>query len=255
MSFILVLSLAGCGNKTNSSTSKDNNVNTTKESSEDNKTNADVNKSEQTSNSTNADSKVLIVYFSMPETANPGNMTKEEDNSTVVINGEVLGNTQYAAYVIQQNTEANIFRIEPKTPYTTDHNMLVDQAKKEQNQDYRPEIKEQVDNMDQYDTIFLGYPNWWADMPMIVYSFLEEYDLSGKTIIPFNTHGGSGFSNTISTIEDLQPNASVDKDGFTVSRDDVQEAEPEIIAWLNKLGFSSSIQKLEPDATLGYSYE
>lgn len=238
MSIILVFSLAGCGNTTKSSTSTENNVNTTEESSGDNKTYTVVDKFEQTSNSTNTDSNVLIVYFSMPETTNTENMSEDEDNSVVLINGEVLGNTQYVAYVIQKNTGANIFRIEPETPYTTDHDMLVDQAKEEQNQSYRPVIKEQVENIERYDTIFLGYPNWWGDMPMILYSFLEEYDLSGKTIIPFNTHGGSGFSNTISTIEDLQPNASVNEDGFTVSRDNVQEAEPEIIAWLNELEFS-----------------
>ena len=180
----------------------------------------------------------LVVYFSMPETTNPNNMTQEEDNSVVVINGEVLGNTQYVAYVIQENTGADIFRIEPETPYPTDHETLVDLAKEEQNQNARPKLKASIENFEQYDTVFIGYPNWWGDMPMILYSFFDEYDFSGKTIIPFNTHGGSGFSNTINTITKLEPAATVNQNGFTVSRNSVQEAEPDILSWLKEIGYS-----------------
>jgi flavodoxin/acetyl esterase/lipase len=190
-------------------------------------------------NSSNG-SNILVVYFSQPETGDPNDMTQEEANSTVVINGEVLGNTQYVAYVIQENTDADIFRIEPETPYPLDHGTLLAQAREEQNRDSRPAIHSRVDNIGEYDTVFLGHPTWWADMPMILYSFLEEYDLSGKTIIPFNTHGGSGFSNTINAIIELQPNAMVSKDGFTVSRNNVQDAKSDIIAWLNGLGYSKT---------------
>ena len=182
--------------------------------------------------------KSLVVYFSMPETTDPDNMTQEEENSTVVIDGEVLGNTQYVAYVIQENTGADIFRIEPETPYPTDHDTLVDLAAEEQDNNARPVIKDSIENLEQYDTIFIGYPNWWGDMPMILYSFFDQYDFSGKTIVPFNTHGGSGFSNTISTIAELEPSAEVNEDGFTVSRNNVQEAEPDIISWLNDLGYT-----------------
>lgn len=178
--------------------------------------------------------KTLVVYFSMPETTDPNNMTEEEANSTVVIDGEVLGNTQYMAYVIQDTLGADIFRIEPETPYPTDHEVLVDLALEEQNDNARPAIKDSIENLEQYDTIFLGYPNWWGDMPMILYSFLEEYDFGGKTIIPFNTHGGSGFSNTISSIREEQPNAEV-MDGLSISRNRIQDAEQDIIDWVNGL--------------------
>lgn len=117
--------------------------------------------------------KTLIVYFSMPETTDPDNMTQEEDNSTVVINGEVLGNTQYVAYVIQENIGADIFCIEPETPYPTDHDTLVDLAAEEQDQAARPAIKDHIENLEQYDTIFIGFPNWWGDMLMILYSFFD----------------------------------------------------------------------------------
>lgn len=186
-------------------------------------------------------SNTLVVYFSMPETTNPdeSSMTEEERNSTVIIDGEVLGNTQYVAYVIQENTGADLFRIEPEVPYPTDHDTLVDQAAEEQDNGARPAIKDTIENFDQYDTIFVGYPNWWGDMPMILYTFFDTYDFSGKTIIPFNINGGSGFSNTISTIAELEPDASIYEDGFTVSRNNVQEAEPDILAWLNELGYSN----------------
>lgn len=187
-----------------------------------------------TASESKSDSKTLVVYFSQPETNNAENMTQEEDNSTVVINGEVLGNTQYMAYVIAENTNADIFRIEPETPYPTDHSTLVDLAADEQDQKARPAIKDQITNLDDYDTIFLGYPNWWGDMPMILYTFLESYDLSGKTVIPFNTHGGSGFSSTISSIRSLQPNSNV-LEGLSISRDHIQDAEQEIVDWVNGL--------------------
>ena len=182
-------------------------------------------------------SKILVVYFSMPETDNPHNMTQEEENSTVVIDGKVMGNTQYVAQLIQNMTGGDIFRIEPERPYPTEHDALVDLAKEEQKRNARPAISGRIDSLGSYDTIFLGYPNWWADMPMILYTFLESCDLSGKTIIPFNTHGGSGFSRTIETIARLQPSARVIKNGFSVSRNDVERAEPDIAVWLTELGY------------------
>ena len=94
----------------------------------------------------------------------------------------------------------------------------------------------QIENLDSYDVIFLGYPNWNADLPMPLYTFLESYDLSGKTIIPFTTHGGSGFSRTIQTIRDLQPNATVEENGLSISRNSVPEAESDVTEWISGLG-------------------
>lgn len=185
----------------------------------------------------NTTKKPLIVYFSMPETDNPKDMTEEEENSTVVIDGKVLGNTQFIALLIQKYTGGDIFRIEPKTPYPTDHKTLVALAKEEQNRSARPALLHNVANLEDYDTVFLGYPNWWGDMPMIVYTFLQTHDLSGKTVIPFNTHGGSGFSRTISTIQELVPKANVITRGFTVSRNRVDRAEPDLKAWVQRMGW------------------
>lgn len=190
---------------------------------------------DQTENTSSGEtSKKLVVYFSMPETTDPDNMSREEELSTVVINGEVLGNTQYVAYIIQQNTGADIFRIEPVTPYPLDHSELEDIAQREQQENARPEIAGVVENIDQYDTVFFGFPNWYYDMPMIMYSFLDQYDLSGKTIVPFVTSGGSGFSDAISTIGEMEPDATVITDGLSISRNVVQDAEQDIIDWLNE---------------------
>ena len=183
--------------------------------------------------------RILVVYFSMPETDNPRNMTRDEENSTVVIDGKVLGNTQYVAQLIQEMTGGDLFRIEPLNPYPTDHRTLVELAKEEQRRNFRPPLAGQVENINAYDTVFIGYPNWWADMPMALYTFLESYDLSGKTVIPFNTHGGSGFSSTISTIAGLQPNARVERTGYTVSRNVVARAKSDVEEWLVELGFKS----------------
>ena len=223
MALAMVLSLAAC------STNQSPGESTPEESS------SQTNESTPTPSNTNG--KNLAVYFSMPDNV---------DDSTVVIDGETLGNTQYMAYVIQETVGADIFRIEPETPYPTDNDKLVDLAKEEQNDNARPKIKDMIENFDTYENIFVGYPNWWGDMPMILYSFFDEYDFSGKTIIPFNTHGGSGFSGTISTIKELEPNAEV-LDGKSISRNDIQDAEQEIVDWVNSLDLKQAEE--QPDSS------
>ena len=173
-----------------------------------------------------ADTKALVVYFSVPD---------DRDNSYVEVNGDRLGNTQYMAYVIQENTGADIFRILPKTPYPTDHNELLQAAQEEIRSNARPEIDGTIENFESYDTIFVGYPNWNADMPYILYTFFETYDFSGKTIVPFNTHGGSGFSGTQETIAQLEPNATM-LEGKSISRNRIEDAAQEIVDWLDSIG-------------------
>lgn len=113
---------------------------------------------------------------------------------------------------------------------------LIDYAAEEQDENARPELTSQIENLDQYDTIFVGYPNWWADMPMVMYSFFEEYDFSGKTIIPFNVHNGSRFSGTIETIQELEPDAEVVEDGFTINERDVPDAAGDVADWIEEIG-------------------
>lgn len=184
------------------------------------------NPSDDSERPVNEDTKTLVVYFSVPD---------DKDNSYVEIDGERLGNTQYMAYVIQENTGANIFRILPENPYPTDHNALLEAAQEEIRTNARPEIEGTIEDFDSYDVVFVGYPNWNADMPYILYTFFEAYDFSGKTIIPFNTHGGSGFSGTQETIAELEPNASM-LEGKSISRNSIENAEQEIIDWLDSIG-------------------
>ena len=181
--------------------------------------------------------KSLIVYFSVPETDDPNKeMTTEEENSAIVVEGEVLGNTQYAAMLIAENTGGDLYRIEPETPYTTNHEELVALAREEQNEDARPKIKTTIGNFDDYDVIYVGYPIWWSDMPQIMYTFFEWYDFSGKTVIPFSTHGGSGLAGTVTTIQNKLRSAIVETNAFTMSRDDMEQAPGEIQAWLDSIG-------------------
>lgn len=188
-------------------------------------------------NKNNEQSKTLIVYFSMPETNKADNMTKEEENSTVVINGKVLGNTPYMAETIQKTTGGDIFRIVPKVPYTTNHKKLIEKATEERNSQARPEISGTLPDVSGYDTIFIGYPIWWGDMPMIMYTFLDNVDLSGKTVIPFGTHGGSGFAGTVESLKVQEPNARISSNGKIISRNTIENAEREIINWVDELGY------------------
>ena len=181
-------------------------------------------------------SNILIVYFSVPEDINTEGIDADAGASVVVRNGQVLGNLEYMAGIIQEATGGDLFRIETVEAYPLDHESLVDQAAEEQDADARPELSAQLENPEQYDTVLLGYPNWWGDMPMPVYTFLESCDLSGKTIIPFTAHGGSGFSNTVAGIAALQPGAQVSENGLSISRNDVAGGEEEIRSWAEGLG-------------------
>ncbi len=174
---------------------------------------------------------ILIAYFSIPEDIDTDGIDADAGASIVVKDEQVMGNLEYTANVIWQTVGGDLFRIETVEQYPLEHEALVDQAAEEQDADARPALAAQIENVGQYDTIFLGYPNWWGDMPMPLYTFLEEYDFSGKTIIPFTVHGGSGFSDTVSSIAELQPNAKVSEDGLSISRNSVADAEAEIISW------------------------
>lgn len=222
----LVYFFAGnSNNKNNNQTILDSNINL--ENSNEGK-----NKIE---NSTSKNLKTLVVYFSVPETNNPNNMTRDEDNSTVVINGEVLGNTQYIAELIKEKTSADIFRLEPQNAYPTNHSELLKRAQEEMSNDVKPEINGKIENFEQYDVIYVGYPIWNSDIPPIIETFLSEYNFDGKTVVPFCTHGGSGLSGTASTIEKLIPSANVIQNGFSISRSSMNNAISSVESWLKEI--------------------
>ncbi len=181
-------------------------------------------------------SGILIAYFTMPEDVDTSGVDAIAGASIVVRDGQAMGNVEYMAAIIQETVGGDLFRIETVQPYPLDHDPLVDQAAEEQDEDVRPALATHIENLDRYDTVLLGYPNWWGDMPQALYTFLGEYDFSGKTIIPFCPHGGSGFSRTESTIAALQPGATVSENGLTISRNDVADSAEEIAAWVESLG-------------------
>ena len=153
----------------------------------------------------------------------------------VVVYFSWSGNTEAVAAEIQNQTGADTFRLVPAEPYTDDYDALLDIAQEEQRNGARPAISGSIENFDSYEVVYLGFPNWWGDMPMILYSFLDDYDLSGKTIVPFVTSGGSGFSNTIHTIESMEPDAEV-LDGLSLGSSQAANAGDAVANWLSGLG-------------------
>lgn len=203
---ILVLSLAGCGTSGQSQTSTSGiqaetvQTETQTESQTEDSGSASGTDTETGSGAQSGEGNILIAYFSVMET---DGVDTVGGASRVAVEGEVMGNNEYVAKLIQRETGGDLFAIETVQDYPTTHDPLLEFAYNEKAENARPDLISQIENLDQYDTIFLGFPNWNADLPMPLYTFLEEYDFSGKTIIPFTTHGGSGFSRTISTIESL----------------------------------------------------
>lgn len=143
------------------------------------------------------------------------------------------GNTRGIARKIQKMTGADLFEVKPVTPYSSDYNTVLDQAQRDQHIQARPEIAGHVEKMAQYDTIMLGYPNWWASIPMPVASFLEAYDFAGKTIIPFCSHGGGRLGQSLTTIAKLAPKAVLGE-SLSVRYSGGADLPDNISAWLRR---------------------
>lgn len=177
---------------------------------------------------------ILIAYFTAAENSGVDAIASA---SYSMIDGQAVGRIRAVADMIQDKVGGELFSIQTSVVYPADGAELIDYAAEEQANNARPELITHIENLDQYDTIFIGYPNWWGDMPQVLYSFFDEYDFSGKTIIPFNVHNGSRFSRTIQTIEELEPGTTVIEDGFTVSEQTVADAASDVAAWLEELGY------------------
>lgn len=151
------------------------------------------------------------------------------------VNGQIrtleTGNTEIAAGMIADMTGADLFRIEQKVPYAKDYNKCIAQAQEDQRSDARPELTSCPDSIDEYDVIYLGYPNYWSTMPMAVFTFLEHFDFSGKVIKPFCTHEGSGMGRSVDDIRKLCPDADV-REGLAIHGASVGRAKNDIENWL-----------------------
>lgn len=178
--------------------------------------------------------KVLIAYFAVSE-----NSEVDAISSASVLgnNGDDRGLVRVLADFIAEGTDGELFSIQTSVQYPGDIGPLIDYASVEQADNARPELTTQIDNLEAYDTIFVGYPLWWYDLPMVMYSFFDSYDFSGKTIIPFSTHNGSRFSGTLETIAELEPNAILVTDGFTIHMNDVKDAAADVSTWLDSVAW------------------
>lgn len=166
-------------------------------------------------------SKKLIAFYSRADENYVSGLLKFLD----------VGNTEIAAGIIKRLTGADMFKIEQLNPYSKDYNECIAQAQDDQRRDARPQLLKYPESIDEYDIIYLGYPNYWGTMPMAVFTFLETFDFSGKVIKPFCTNEGSGLGNSIKDIKNLCPKAKVEK-GLAIHGGSVSRAEKDIEKWL-----------------------
>ncbi|PKM76083.1 MAG: flavodoxin [Firmicutes bacterium HGW-Firmicutes-15] len=171
-----------------------------------------------------SDAKCLITYFS-----------RKGNNyvSGKIVNLKV-GNTEVAAEMVREITGGDLFHIEAMNAYPEDYTETTEVAKQELHTNTRPKLTGHIETMTSYDVIFLGYPNWWGTMPMPVFTFLEEYDFSGKTIVPFCTHEGSGLGHSEKDIAKLCPQAKLLK-GMAIHGTRVKDAKKDLANWLEKV--------------------
>lgn len=169
--------------------------------------------------------KTLIAFFSRADENYFGGSMKYIE----------VGNTEIVAGKIKNMIDADIFKIEMKTPYAKDYNTCIAEAKEHKNQNARPELVALPDSIEKYDTVILGYPNYWGTMPMAVFTFLDAFDFSGKTILPLCTNEGSGMGSSESDIKKLCAEADVKK-GLPLYGSSVARADAQIESWLKTNG-------------------
>lgn len=145
------------------------------------------------------------------------------------------GHTLAAAERVHELVEGDFFRIEPAEPYTDDYDALLDVARQEQNEGYLPPLAANVENWDEYGTVYLGFPTWWSHLPPAVASFVTQHDLTGKKVHPFNTSGGSGLASTLSNIQAICPGVQL-TDGLSLDGDTVASSLDRVDAWVAEKG-------------------
>ena len=174
---------------------------------------------------------ILIVYFAVAENSDVDAMS-----SASVVPGTDRGMSGFIADIIAERTGGELFSIRTEEQYPGVYDDLANRAKEQQDKGELPVLTSHIENLDDYDVIFIGYPIWWYTLPQVMFSFFDEYDFSGKTIIPFCTHLGSRDGGTFNRIAELEPNAVV-KDGLAVSQTDVADSSQTVLDWLAGLGY------------------
>lgn len=182
--------------------------------------------------------KILVAYFTMPER---DGVDASTGASRLVMNDTLYGHMEYVAGIIADETGADRFQIKTVKTYPASHQPLIEEAQEEQNNNARPALSTQIENFDDYDVIFIGYPIWWSNMPQAMYTFFDTYDFKGKTIIPFTVHGGSGWAGTTSTIACMEPEATMIR-GYSISRNNVAGAREGVINWVRGLNLTTNTE-------------
>ena len=182
-------------------------------------------------------SRTLIIYFSQPEEIKPDAVDGFSGASVLQKNTPETGSTQFVAQLIQKQTHGDLFRIETVTPYPRQHDALLRVAEKEQQTNARPSLKTPLPDLNDYDTIYVGYPIWWYTMPMVIYSLFEQNDFSGKTVVPFTTHGGSRLADSLREIARMQPQARLVTRALSISRNDVSgpDVPAQVEQWIKQV--------------------
>lgn len=198
------------------------------------------------------DSNILIAYFTWAENTHVENPEAVDVDATTSASVLLPGNTAKMANWIRERVGGDLFSIVVTEPYSDDYDECLDRAADEKAENARPELVNHVENMREYDVIFLGFPNWWYTAPMAIFSFIEEYDFSGKTIIPFCAHGTGGLAGSVKDITAALPDSAEVLEPIGVYRPDVDSAQPAINDWLDRLGYTEEKQAesgMENDVT------
>ena len=238
LSFCMLLGIAACGaEKTENIPMPENkseepaaNVETTPV------TEAGAEKPEDSSTNQSG-SKILIAYFTWAENTQVENPEEVDVDATTSASVLLPGNTAKMAGWIQQKVGGDLFSIVVSELYSSDYDECLDRAADEKAENARPELVNHVDNIEDYDVVFLGFPNWWYTAPMAIFSFIEEYDFSGKTVVPFCAHGTGGLAGSVTDITAALPDSTEVLEPIGVYRPDIDSAQPVINEWLEGLGF------------------
>ena len=178
-----------------------------------------------------SDDKILIVYFAVAE-----NSDVDAVSSASVVAGTSSGMSKFIADIISERTGGELFSIRTEEKFPGQYDSLADRAKEQQNNGELPPLTSHIENLGDYDVIFIGYPVWWYTLPQVMFSFFDEYDFTGKTIVPFVTHYGSRDGGTFRTIAELEPDATV-LQGIAVHQNDVANCREDVLEWLGGLGW------------------
>lgn len=187
---------------------------------------------EQPSNA--QESGVLVAYFSWADNA----VIDGEVDSVASPSVTAPGNVQQLAQWISERTGGDLFSIQVTEPYSSDWDACLERANQERAEDARPELTASVEQLERYDTVFLGYPNWWYGVPMALLSFLEENDLSDKQVYLFCSHGTGGLASSVEQIDEALPDSTaLSENIFDVYEEDAASSQQDILAWLEELGY------------------